>query len=901
MKTSLLLCLTCALTVAATTKVTSVEGITEYKLDNGLHLLVFPDPSKPNITVNMTYLVGSRHEGTGEAGMAHLLEHMVFKGSPKHTNIPQELTEHGARPNGSTSWDRTNYFETFQASDENLRWALDLEADRMVNSFVKKEDLDKEFSVVRNEFESGENNPTSVLFQHTMSAAFLWHPYGRSVIGNKSDIERVPIDKLQAFYRKFYQPDNAVLTVAGKVDEAQIVKLVDDYFGKIPRPTRVLTPTYTVEPTQDGERTTVVRRVGDIQALLAFYHIPDGASADFPALELLSSILGEDVSGRLYKSLVDNKKASRVFGSALQMNEPGLIYFGAMLNKTDSLDDARTAMLAAIDSVIKEPPSKEEVDRARTRALKDIDLSMRDSGRIGLFISEYAAIGDWRTMFLERDAIRKVSPADVQRVAATYLKQSNRTLGEFIPDAKPDRTEVPAKTDVSALVKDYKGDAAMAAGEAFDPSPDNIDGRTTRFTLPSGMKVALLPKKTRGGSVHATISLHFGDLENLKGKEAAASLAGQVLMKGTDKHNRQQIQDEIDKLQAQLSVFGSATGAGARIETNKENLPAVLRLAGEILRQATLPESEFEQARKRVITQMEAGKSEPQTQAFTALNRTLYPFPKGDIRATMTTEESIDAFQNAKYEDAKTFYKAFYGASNAELAIVGDFDVAEAKRIAGELFGAWKSGAKFARLQMGFEKIPPANQSIETPDKANAVFVASQRLRLSDKDPDYAALVFGNYMLGGGFLNSRLAQRIRVKDGLSYGISSTLSAKSNEEDGRFQATAIAAPQNVAKVEVAFREEIARMLKDGFDDKEVEADKAGWLQSRQVSRAEDQSLCAMLAGRDFDGRTLAWDRDLEAKVKSLTAAQITEAMRRRLDPTQMTIVKAGDFQKDAAGK
>ncbi len=228
------------------TKGASVEGITEYDFANGLKLLVFPDPSKSTITVNMTYLVGSRHEGAGEGGMAHLLEHMVFKGSTKHLNIPQELTEHGARPNGSTTDDRTNYFETFQASDTNLRWALDLESDRMVNSFIKKEDFDKEFSVVRNEFEMGENSPFNVLMEHTMAAAYTAHPYGRPVIGNRSDVERVPIENLQRFYHKYYQPDNAVLTVAGKVDEAQIVSLVNDYFGKIPRPTRVLEPTHTV-------------------------------------------------------------------------------------------------------------------------------------------------------------------------------------------------------------------------------------------------------------------------------------------------------------------------------------------------------------------------------------------------------------------------------------------------------------------------------------------------------------------------------------------------------------------------------------------------------------------------------------------------------------------------------
>src|ERR1039457_5552917 len=375
-------------------QVTSVEGITEYSLDNGLHFLVFPDPSKPTITVNVTYLVGSRHEGTGEGGMAHLLEHMVFKGSTNHLNIMQELTEHGCRPNGSTNFDRTNYFETFKASDENLKWALDMESDRMVNSFIKKEDFDKEFSVVRNEFESGENNPFAVLYKHTMAAAYLAHSYGRPVIGNKSDVERVPIDKLQAFYHKFYQPDNAVLTVAGKVDEPKIVALVNESFGKIPRPSRTLTPTYTVEPVQDGERLTVVRRVGEIQGIFVVYHTPDGGDPDQPTLDVLATVMGEQSSGRLYKALVDNKKATQVFGNAMQYNEPGLIMFGAILNKTESLDEARNTMLATIDGVVKEPPSKEEVDRAKARIEKQLEMTLRNSEQVGLFLSEYLAQGD---------------------------------------------------------------------------------------------------------------------------------------------------------------------------------------------------------------------------------------------------------------------------------------------------------------------------------------------------------------------------------------------------------------------------------------------------------------------------------------------------------------------------
>jgi zinc protease len=881
-------------------KVTSVEGITEYSLTNGLHFLVFPDPSKPTITVNITYLVGSRQEGSGEGGMAHLLEHMVFKGSTNHLNIMQELTEHGCRPNGSTTWDRTNYFETFKATDENLKWALDMESDRMVNSFIKKEDFDKEFSVVRNEFEMGENNPFGVLFKHTMAAAYLAHSYGRPVIGNKSDVERVTMDKLQAFYHKYYQPDDAVLTVAGKVDEPQIVALVNDYFGKIPRPSRVLSPTYTVEPVQDGERLTVVRRVGEIQGLFIVYHTPDGAHADQPALDVLAHVLGEQSSGRLYKALVDNKKATQVFANSMQFNEPGLIMFGAILNKTDSLDEARNTMLSTIMGVAKEPPSTEEVDRAKARLEKDVEMSLRNSEQVGLFLSEYLAWGDWRILFHDRDLLRKVTPQDVQRVAAAYLKTSNQTIGEFFPDPKPDRAEIPAKTDVAAVLKDYKGEVAMAAGEAFDPSPKNIESRLQRYTLPSGMKVSLLEKKTRGASVHAVITLHFGDLESLAGKDTIASLAGETLIRGTARKNRQQIQDEIDKLKAQLNVGGGATSANVTIETTHENLPAVLRLAGEILKEATLPESEFEEIRKEQLTYLDFGKTEPQSLAFTEISRTMYPYPKGDVRATLSIAEEIDEVKSVKLEDAKAFYKHFYGASNGQLAVVGDFDPAEVKKEIETLFGTWKSPAHFERVKYGFQKIAPVNQTIETPDKQNAVFIAATRLHISDKDADYPALVMGNYMLGGGFLNSRLATRIRVKDGLSYGVSSSLSAKSQEQDGQFQAFAIAAPQNVAKVEAAFKEEMQRALTDGFTQKELDDDRTGWLQGQQVNRSEDGSLVHTLTNRDYDGRTLAWDEELEKKVTGLTPDEIGKAVRRTIDLAQISIVKAGDFKK-AAGK
>lgn len=876
--------------------VTSVEGITEYRLANGLRVLLFPDSSKQTITVNMTYLVGSAVENYGETGMAHLLEHMVFKGTPKHRNIPQELTEHGTRPNGSTWTDRTNYFETFAATDVNLNWALDLEADRMVNSFIARKDLDSEMTVVRNEFELGENSPFNVLLERTTATSYLWHNYGKTTIGARADIENVPIERLQAFYHNYYQPDNVVLTVAGKFDDQKTLALVDQYFAHIPRPTRTLQKIYTVEPTQDGERAITLRRTGDTQLVQAIYHVPAGSHQDFAAVSILGQLLGDTPSGRLHKALVESKLASSIFGFSFQWREPTLAIFGAEVRQGSSLEAARDTLLETVEGLTAKPPTREEVDRARAQLLKDIDLNLNKSDLIGLIMSEFIGAGDWRLFFLHRDRLRKVTTEEVQQVAAHYFKPANRTLGMFIPTPKPDRAEIPATPDVAAMLKDYKGDAAMAAGEAFEPSPANIEARTKRSET-GGLKMALLPKKTRGATVVAQLQLRYGDDQSLMNRSTAAQLAGDMLTRGTAKRTRQQIQDELDRLKARVFAFGGAQAATVLIETTRENLPAVMRLVAEILREPSFPEKEFEVLKQENLASIEQQKGEPTQIAFTAFRRHLSPFPKGDVRYVSTPDEDIAELNGATVDQAKQFYKDFYGASNAQLTVIGDFDAPEIAKLAGELLGDWKSPRPFSRVPSVFKEIAPINQSFPAPDKANAFFVAGFTLGIRDDNPDYPALALGHYMLGGGFLNSRLAARIRQKDGLSYGVGSSIFVSASDQYSRFTATAIFAPQNVDKLEAAFKEEIARMLKDGFTTEEVEAAKSGYLQSRQVSRAQDNELASRFNNYLFIDRTLQWDAELEAKIRALTPEQINVAMRHHTDPSKLTIIKSGDFAKN----
>ena len=897
-------------------KVASVEGITEYRLDNGLRVLLFPDRSQSKVTVNMTVLIGSRQEGYGETGMAHLLEHMVFKGTPRHPEVPKALQEHGAQFNGSTSSDRVNYFETLTASDENLEFALDLEADRLVNSNIKREDLDSEMTVVRNEFERSENSPTGVLGKRVAAAAYNWHNYGKPTIGNRSDIERVPVERLQAFYRKYYQPDNVVLVVAGRFEEPRALELVQKYFGAIPRPARKLETTYTEEPAQDGERTVTLRRVGDVGAVELAYHIPAGPHEDWPALQVLANILSTQPSGRLYKSLVETKKAVNVFAYASGEHDPGLMSIGAEV-QPDKLDEVRDLLIAEVEQLGAKGVTEEEVNRAKQQLLKARALAATDTSRIAVSLSEWAAQGDWRLYFLHRDRLEQVTPAAVQRVAARYLVRNNRTVGVFIPTEKAERVDIPATPDVDSLVASYKGRTTITEGEAFDASPANIETRVKRLEMPEGIKVTLLPKKSRGEEVHLELTLHYGNEENLKGFESAAGFLPELMLRGTKQLNFQALRDELDRLQATISAGGGGGGGRGRgrgaassggslgavvfsVQARRDTLPDVLGLLRQVLRDPALPAGEFEVLKRARLAALEQMRTEPSAVGPRWLQQQLNPYPKDDVRYVPSTEETLARLQTVSAEQVAQLYREYLGSQSGELTIVGDFDQEACLPILKATFAGWSAAKPFARIPMPITReVEGARHQINTPDKANATYAAGNLFPLRDDAPDYPAMVVGNYIFGSGALSSRLGDRIRQKEGLSYGVSSSLSVSPFDQRAALTITAICNPGNIGRVEKAAREELERLLRDGVTQSELDKARQGYLAARMVARSSDPVLTALLTGLRYEGRTMAFEADLEKNIRALTPDQVNGAWRTHVDANKLVVVEAGDFEAKPA--
>jgi zinc protease len=880
--------------------VTSVEGVKEYHLSNGLQILLVPDAAQTNVVVNVVYHVGSRQEGYGETGMAHLLEHMMFKPSKKFTSIKQTIADKGAFANGTTFFDRTDYYEVLPATDSNLVWALDMESDRMVNSLMRNEDLQKEFSVVRNEFESGENDPSRILTERVLSTMYLWHNYGKSTIGSKEDIERVPIANLAAFYRRYYQPDDATLIVGGKFDEQRTLGLIEKYFAKIPKPARVLTQPYTVEPPQDGERYVELRRNGDVPTIGLAYHTPAYSDKDYVANEAVVSVLTNDPSGYFYKSLVETKLATNITSWVLTSYDPGFTYLSCSVPKDKSLDSAKGAFLTAANNLSNLVITPEDLDRAKNALKKQVSDIQNNTLSFCINLAEVIGAGDWRLFYIYRDRLDALTLTDVQAVLKKYYLPSNRTVGVFIPDKAAERVIVPDRPDVFALVKDYKGKTVKAQTETFESTIENIKKRTEYGSLPNGLKYALLKKPAKGDKIFANFIFKIGDENSLMGKNSIPMLTARMLKNGTTTKSKKEINDLLDKLKTSIEISGGngdASTVQVSMLTDKENLNAALDVLADILLHPSFDKNEYDKMLIDINSELEANRSDPQYVASDAFNRKMYLYPKGHPLYNESIDEIVGDLKTGSPEDLKKFYNDFYGAGHAYVSFVGNFDAAVIKSFLEKNLGTFSSKQAYTIVVPKYFDVKGGVEVINIPDKKNATLFGGINMPLKESDPDYVALDMANLMLGGGgFLSSRIPTRLREKEGMSYGAGSFLSPTFRYPVCTWGVYAIFNPMYKNRLDSALKDEINKTLQEGFKADEYKKSVSGWLGTRKTVLGIDQYLASHLASCIEQGRDLAFESEYEEKVKNLSLDQVNAALRKYISADKVSFIYAGDFKK-----
>lgn len=877
-----------------------VEGISEYVLENGLKIILAPDQSQPNTTVNMTYMVGARHENYGQTGMAHLLEHMLFRGTPNMPDALAEFSRRGLQANGTTNADRTNYYASFAADPETLKWYINWQADSMVNASITQEDLDSEMTVVRNEMERGENSPFQVLMQKMMASAYQWHNYGKTTIGARSDVENVDIHQLRKFYKTYYQPDNAVLIVSGQFDEKETLQYIYEAFAVLPKPERKLPPEYTKEPVQDGERKVTLKRQGGSPLIGALYHIPAAATPEYIALDLGVAVLGDTPSGRLYTNLVREGLSTQVFAFAASMAQPGYALFGAQLEPGMDQQKALEALKSTIDEIKKKPISQTELDRVRNQWLTGWSRIFADPVQLASALSESQSEGDWRLFFWMRDTVESIKLDKVQKAISRYLVPDNRTIGVYIPTEKPVRAPASDYPEVNELLKDYKGKGKNEQVGSFDTSPLAINNATeiSEIALSSGtIETALLPKPTRGNRVEARLSLRFGNENSLKGQRYAANAVAALLDRGTSSMSRQDIKDRFDALQTSVG-FSAGTGSiTVSITSVRKHLSDALTLVADILKNANFPEEELAEYKRISNTAIADAMADPQALASRKLARHANNWPENDIRYVPDFEESKDHINALTREQLLAFHDEFYGIANVTFSAVGDFDAKQVKQAITEGFQNWKSSPGYERVSSPYHEVEPKMFNIETPGKANAFYMASMPLEIQDTSDDFAALYMADYLLGRSE-TSRLWNRVRTQEGLSYNVRSSLDLSSYEPNGSWTIYAIFAPENRERLETAINEEIDKVLEEGFSEDEVQQGVKALLNYRRLARSRDSVLASTWLHYLNTERSFEWSEEIDERLQELSADDVNNALRKVFDPARLSISIAGDFKEKA---
>ncbi len=870
-------------------RVAEGNGLEELRLaGNGLRVLLLPDPGVPVVAACVVYHVGSRNEAVGHTGATHLLEHLLFKGSRKFNPangrpIARTLERVGANFNATTWFDRTNYYETLPV--EHLGLALELEADRMRHALLRGEDLASEMTVVRNEFERGENDPFDVLLKQSFAMAFNEHPYHHPTIGWRDDIENASIDRLRHFYDTFYQPNNATLVLVGAFERGEALDLVARHYGELPPSPGAMPAVLTREPAQEGERRFVVRRAAEVGWVVTSWRTPAAAHPDTHALAVLADGLAGGVTSRLHQKLVETGRCLNVQSIDWQLRDPGLFQVFAVLNQDTTHGEVEELIREELAGVARDGFTGEELERARVQVEAQTAYHRDSPGQVAAAITEAVSAADWRFYLDYLDRTRAVSLDDVQRVAQTYFVDDAVSVGYFVPRANGRNGSAAGAVAATSL-----------RAEPCHLRPE-IAPQVEELSLPGGARAFLVPRH-HNPTVHLHGSLLAGHAMVAEGAWTAASVLPEMLERGTARFDRMALARTLEDRGIDLDVSGESFNplevfCSGRCLSRHTDL--MLDLFVEMMRRPTFPAEELEKVRVLRLGELAQAQEDTFLRAFEGFARLVYP--PGHPYYRRQFEERKQALEALAGEQLAEVHRDLYGPASLVLALVGDFDARRVRDRLRELLAGWGGGVVAPPAVVRLHPVDgPAGECRETmPDKPNLDVLLGHPGGLRRRDDDFLAAVLGNSVLGHSTLSSRLGRRLRDREGLTYGVISRFFGASLV-DGPWAVTFSVAPANLDQAVASVRDEIARLLADGPDEAELADERAAMAGSYRVGLATPAGIArelSRLARHDLPPAEI--DRLPEAVLATPTAA-VRDALRRHIDPAHLALAVAGELDE-----
>ncbi|OEK08338.1 peptidase M16 [Flavivirga aquatica] len=900
------------------TKVQELSGIQEYLYEpNGMNILLVQDNSAPVVTVQVVYRVGSKHEVPGNTGSTHLLEHLNFKGTPtfnkKNGNaIFNVLQGMGAQMNATTWNDRTNYYETIPS--DKIETALHIESDRMRNSLLLKEDKDAEMTVVRNEFERGDNNPNTLLSKEMWATAYMAHPYHHSTIGWRSDIENMPIETLRKFYNTYYWPNNATLTIIGDFQKDSLFKLIDKYFGKITKAPHSLPQPYTKEPKQSGPRRIVIKKPGQQGIVSIGYKIPGRLHEDLPALNVLSQIIGSGTSSIINKTFVDTGVAIFGLSRASNFKEVGIFEISLGFSPDKDHEEINDQMIEMINKIKNEGVSQEDVNRIVAKLNTQTILSRDGSGSIASQLNEAIAGGDWKDYINGSDRLSKVTAEDVKRVANKYLQEDQSTTGYFVPKIAGGNN--PSSRKAANYIENNNNKYFYRNPEHKDENHYNsnivsqkalietasayetikVTNKGEKFTREQVANIDVITAKT-GAKDFLTVTASFpiGDYLNTKGNEMVPSLAVQMLSKGTVSNNKFQFSQKLEKLGVYLIVNAETHKVSIKFKCLKKDLNTVINLLAEELRNPLFDEKEFELLKQQNTGNMKRGLTDPETQGAIALSQTIYP--KGHPNYVTDIQSSIDDLKKVTLKDLKAFHKRYFGSEGMHLVAVGDVDTKALYSALKKAFKGWKGGIKTKAQFEKPNKVNALTKVVTIPQKPSAEMYIGQYTGIQRMDNDYLPFYMGTSILGGGF-SDRLMQTVRDNDGLTYNISASHSGHTYA-GGYWSIKASFNPNLFQKGLDATMVQIKKWVDGGITKDELAAKKTNITGSFKVSLSTTGGLARTILSFVERGLEPSYIDQYSKDIEAVTVSQVNTVIKKYIDIDKLIIIKSGSLDENGA--
>jgi zinc protease len=892
-------------------RVDEAKGIVEYRLvANGLRILLVENHSAPVATAMVLYRVGSRDEAVGHTGATHFLEHMMFKGTRRHNpargnGLDDLLKPIGALYNATTWFDRTNYFEVVPA--EHLELCVKLEADRMRNLVLKQEDRDSEMTVVRNEFERGENDPDDIMQKDMYAMAFREHPYQIPTIGYRSDVENVPMARLRAFYDTFYWPNNATVILVGDFEPARALTFVARHFGKIPRSPRPIPQVYTVEPPQEGERRFEISRAGDLPRVMVGFHVPEASHADNYALQAAAAILGgHRRSSRLYKRLIDTQLATEAFAWHNEQRDPGLLMVGATVAPDVRPEDVEAAILDELSKLAAEPVTEQELSRAKSANRKSTILGAADPMVLARQIGEAEAVAGWRWYAEYDDKFDAVTPADVQRVSARYFTKRNRTVGHFVPaeelaeshggNGQPAGSAAATTKTGKAPQKKVKTarprKAARATVSAEPAVASRFAEQVKRAVLPNGMTV-LLMRNPGTGSVSISGKIRAGGYFAPFEKTLVAGLASHMLTKGSARYSKDAIAEALEEMGTNLSFGADNFVVNLNTTVVSEDLPRMLAMVGDIVQNPLFQTEELSRSVNQYAGWIRQQMKETGAVAEARLLQSLYT--PDCVYYDKPFEELLEELKVISPDDLRSFHQQQYSPRGTVLTVVGDMDPDKVLDDITSHFAGWV-GADLKPIDIGPVSDARSPQTIEVfmPDKASVDIVIGHPVPVKRTDPDFFAARLANAALGQDTLSSRLGLVVREQHGLTYGIYS-LYKDATFGGAPWLIKLTVNPQNVDRALALVRDVVTRYQKEGITAAEL-ADEAGRAAgSFLVMLRTSAGIAQTLTQYEFLGLGPAAMDTFVREVRAVTRQQANDAIRKYLTLDKAVTVLAGTLK------